>query len=100
VRFLTELVVFNALCLIAALPVAHINKQLRRFDRPRKWFIGAVIAATTAAVLGWSSRVLVEDCLSEINDGCVDIGGQGLQFILVGGYIVFALAAWKMTKDS
>lgn len=99
-RFLAELVIFNAACLLASLPVANINKQLRRFDKPKKWYRAAVICAVVAAIMGWSSRVLVEDCLSEVNDGCVDIGGTGLQFLIIGGYIVAALASWKMTKDS
>jgi len=99
-RFAAELVIFNGVLLLSTLPVASINKQLRRFDRPRKWYIAAVVCATIAAITGWSSRVLVQDCLSEINDGCVDIGGQGLQFIILGGFIVFALSTYKMTKDS
>jgi len=100
VRFLAELIIFSGFLLLCTVPVSKINQQLRRFDKPRKWYMAAAICALTAAIIGWSSRVLVEDCLSEINDGCIDIGGQGLQFVIVGGYAVVALATWKMTKDS
>ena len=99
-RFAAELVIFNALAFVAAIPVVRINRLLRRFDKPRTWRIAGVVCATISAIIGWSSRILVEQCLSEINDGCVDIGGQGTQFVIMAGYVVAALGSYKMTKDS
>ncbi len=99
-RFVAELVIFNAIAFIVAIPVVRINMLLKRFKKPRTWRIAGFVCATVAAIIGWSSRILVEQCLSEINDGCIDIGGQGLQFVIMAGYVVAALSSYKMTKDS
>lgn len=77
-----------------------VARRVRRRVRPRVWFGSAIAAAFAVAALGWSSRDLTQKCLQERNGGCVDIGGAGTQFVIVVGYVLFALAsAFLLVRD-
>lgn len=100
VRFLGELVIYGAIMGAAAMAVITVAKRVRRRVRPRMWIGSAIGCALAVAILGWSSRDLTQQCLAERNGGCVDLGGTGTQFLIVVGYIIFALSsAFMLARD-
>lgn len=91
--FLVQLVIFGAITGSSAAVAWRVAKLARRRFNTRKWAIGAGIFALAAALVGWSSRSLTNACLSERNDGCIDFGGAGTQFLLLLGYVTWALGS-------
>jgi len=91
-NFLIELVVFGAITGAATLFVARIHRLARRRFKRRNWILTAAAISVATAGIGWTSRDLTSKCLLERNEGCVDPGGAGWQFLLVGGFVVWALS--------
>lgn len=99
-RFVLDFAVFFAILAASTLPRLRIARQSRRRHNTGVWLASAGAVALAAAGLGVSSRSLVDSCLQEVNDGCVDAGGAGLQFVLVAGFILVALSsAYLLTRD-
>lgn len=96
VRFIIEFVVFFAIMAVSTLPLRRVSQTVRRRFNQKNWLRGAAILAFVTAVLGWSSRDLQQGCLAERNEGCIDVGGAGSQFLLVGGFVAFALVSAYM----
>lgn len=99
-RFIIEFIVFGALMFASAVPVFVVGKRLRLRVRPPIWAGSAALCALVVAIVGWSSRDLQQKCLQERNDGCIDFGGAGTQFVIVAGYVIFAVAtAFLLARD-
>ena len=99
-RFITDFVIFFATMALATVPVTKVARAVRRRHNRRKWLMWAGIVAFVVAGLGWSSRDLVTACKSERNEGCIDIGGAGSQFLFVATFVMFALgSAYMMWND-
>lgn len=90
-RFIIEFVVFFVIMAASTLPLKRVSTLVQRRFSFKAWLRGAGLVAFTTALLGWSSRDLQRGCLAERNDGCIDFGGAGTQFLLVGGFVAFAL---------
>lgn len=95
-RFLTDFAIFSAILSASAVVVLVVAKRVQRRVRPKVWIASATGCAFAVAALGWSSRDLTQKCLQERNGGCVDIGGTGTQFVIMVGYVLFALASAMM----
>ena len=99
-RSIGEFLLYGALLGASAMAVIVVAKRVQRRVKPRVWVASALGCALLVAVLGWSSRDLTQKCLSERNEGCVDAGGVGTQVVIVGAYVVFALAsAFLLARD-
>ena len=92
-RFLVDFVIYFAITAASSFVVAWVATRGRRRHRQRKWLKWAAVISAAAAAMGWSSRSLRDDCLSERNEGCIDAGGAGWQLILIVGYVLFALGS-------
>lgn len=99
-RFVIEFVLFFAFLMACTLPLQRVAVIAKRRFNQKKWIRAAAIMAFATAGLGWSSRDLQQACRAERNQGCIDVGGVGTQFLLVGGFAVFALvSAYTMYND-
>ena len=99
-RFFTDFLIYFAITAASSYVVTRVAAHVRRRHNQRKWIMWAAIISAAAAAMGWSSRALVNDCLSERNEGCVDAGGAGWQLILIVGYVIFALiSAYLLYND-
>jgi len=95
-RFSIDFTVFLAITTLATVPHARVAQIVKRRHDTRKWMRWAVVVTLLTAALGWSSRDLQTSCKQERNEGCIDIGGAGSQLLLIGGFVVFALASAYM----
>lgn len=99
-RFAVDIVIFFAVMALSTLPLAYVARLVKRRHNRRKWMAWAASVAVAVAGLGWSSRDLQKGCKSQNNDGCIDIGGAGSQFLLVAVFVLFALSsAYMMYND-
>ena len=81
-------------------PLARVAKLAKRRFNREKWLGAAAIVAFIVAGLGWSSRDLVTACKAERNEGCIDIGGAGSQFLFITIFVLVALGnAYMMYND-
>jgi len=92
-RFISEFLIFFVILAASVLPLRQVSIMVKRRFSLKKWLRAAAIVAFAVAGLGWSSRDLQEKCLAENNEGCIDAGGAGTQFVIVAGFIVVALAS-------
>lgn len=99
-KFIMEFLIFFAIFAVSIWPVKRASTYVQRRFNQKKWLRAAGIAAFATAGLGWSSRNLQQDCLSERNNGCVDAGGAGTQAVLVIGFVLFSLiSAYMIYRD-
>ena len=98
-RFVIEFVVFFAILMLSTFPLRRVARIVKRGYNHKKWIRAAAVVSLAAAGLGWSSRDLQQGCLAERNEGCIDVGGAGTQFLLVGGFVIFALISAYMVYN-
>ena len=99
-RFIIEFVVFFGFLMLCTVPVWFVAARVKRRIAFKKWVRAAAILAFITAGLGWSSRDLQQSCLAEVNRGCIDIGGVGTQFLLLGGFATYSLGyTYLMWRD-
>ena len=97
--FITQLLLFSAITFASTLPLMKVSQIVRKPFNRRRWFGSAAIFALVAAGLAAISRNLVDSCLAERNNGCVDIGGAGGQALLLGGFVGWALLSAYLTYN-
>jgi hypothetical protein len=95
-RFIVDLAIFLAITTLATVPHAKVAKYVERRHNTRKWMKWAFVVALLTAGVGWSSRDLQAGCKQERNEGCVDVGGAGSQVLILGCFVMFALASAYM----
>jgi hypothetical protein len=98
--FLEALLLYGGILAIASVPVVLVARHRGREPLARKFVITAVSLGLVCALLAWTSRVLVDQCVSAGNTGCIDYGGRGFLAMVVTGYAVVALwTAISMARD-
>ena len=100
VNFITQLVLDLALLLVFSVPLVLIAFRRGRRDLARKFLIAGAVVAAVTALIGASSEQLVKQCFDAGNTGCEDFGSSGFRMLLMGGYILVALAeAYLVYQD-
>lgn len=100
VTLIKQLLIDGVVLFVFSIPLIFIARRSGRADLVRKFLrAGAIVAGVTAG-LASSSEHLVNRCFEAGNHDCVDIGAAGIRLLLIGGYIVIALAeAYLIAND-
>ena len=98
--FLTALVRYTGGLLLAGVPVMIIARRRRRVQTIRRFAIAAGLIGLICATVSVSSEELVDSCIAAGNKNCFDFGADGLQLMLVVGYVGTALVrAFQIYND-
>ena len=89
--FLTALVRYTGGLLLASVPVMIIAWRWGRVETIRRFAIAAGLIGLMCALLSLTSKELVDSCIAAGNKNCFDFGADGLQLMLVVGYVGTAL---------
>ena len=101
--FIRQYLADLGLLLLFSIPVLVIAWRHGRKKLFRNFLIAAATVAVLSAIIGASSAHLVEQCGGAGAVGaerCVDLGSAGIRVLLLGGYILTALAeAYLLSQD-
>jgi len=90
--FLSALLFYAALLLVCTAPVLVLAWRRRRTRTVSRFLVAGASVGLIAAGGTATSERLVNQCTEAGNSICLDSGFAGLQILLVGGYIVAAVA--------
>lgn len=98
--FLQALLLYGGIAAVATVPIVLVARSKRRAPLARQFIIAAAIVGGLCALLAWTSRVLVDQCIAAGNTACFDYGGKGFQVMLVAIYSIVALStAISIARD-
>ena len=89
--FITQFVIVSAITLVSTVPVKLVSAKVQRRHNTKKWTLAALVIASISALLDWGSRRMRDACELELEEACPDVGGAGTQFLLIGGFVFWAL---------
>lgn len=91
---------YGGILLIVSIPIVVVARRKGRAALVRRFGIAAAVVGLVCAVLAWTSRVLVDQCVEAGNTSCVDYGGRGFQVTLVTVYAAAAIwTAISLARD-
>ncbi len=91
-HFVGQLLRDAAVLLVFSIPLIIISRRHERTSHLRGFLIGGTIIAVGSTIITVTSERLVQMCFDAGNPGCQDFGSTGFRMLLMGGYIIVALA--------
>ena len=90
-NFLAQLAIDSAVLFAFTLPLIIVARRNDQKAHIRRFLIAGAIVVVIASLISASSEQMVERCFAAGNMSCNDFGSAGLRFLLMGGYVAFAL---------
>ena len=98
--FLTAFVRYAGGLLLVSVPVMVIARRRGLVKTTRRFAVAAGLIGLICATVSVSSEELVDSCIAAGNKNCFDFGADGLQLMLVVGFVGTALVrAFQIYND-